>query len=467
MPASPRAAPEAVTTPDTLSTGGRAARRQPVACIAGAGGGSTRDDLDVVRHSAASGERVRLRRVGRCWLLTWLLLSLGCLLPPMVCAAAGPAVSYGQPYSVSVPIEHLACPLVSVCFANGVDGGPPEGNGAEFSLGDPASGNWAPSRATPFETIGPMSCPSVKLCAAVGEGYVTTSPNPTAAHPLWHVEKIFNDHSLTAVSSLSCPSTSFCAVSLFYQSASTGRATGSFSAVYVSNDPRAAHPHWTRLSLRGVLYPAAVSCSTNRDCILVGTDARVAVTEDAGSASVASWHVITVHGIPRDAGFGAVSCTPELFCAMTAAGDSIVSAVDPFTERARWKVAHLTADHENDPGQLDLEGLSCGGTRSVCIADGYVSGSYSEGCGGFVLLSSPDAQDSNAWTEDPDAAICPETIGLSCPSDTECVAALNSVINLIDPQAAGTADTRRAEGHGGKALPAGLQRAQPDGIMIR
>ena len=146
-------------------------------------------------------------------------------------------------------ITSVSCPSVSLCLAAG-DGG------YVFMSRYPTNG-------TPWTKVGPfsygyyalgvsgLSCPSVSICFVAADqnevvngqllqaGYVYESNNPGSAVSNWHISVTLEQDTMdTLAADISCPTTSLCIGGGYYSAESSGYPT--YSEVYVGTTPDVA-----------------------------------------------------------------------------------------------------------------------------------------------------------------------------------------------------------------------------------
>lgn len=216
-------------------------------------------------------------------------------------------------------------------------------------------------------TLNSVSCPSTKLCLAVGSGtvqspsgppyaVVVSSRNPTSRHSTWSVENVDGANTLNRVS---CAGAARCVA-----------VDGSGNAIS-SNDPSGGSAAWKIAHLSG--NPLTdVSCASASLCVAVD-DSGDAFTSTRPSAGTNDWTAIDIaRGVIAPL---SVSCPSVLLCvAVGPTGDVIVGS-GPSHAKIKTLLSRDITPHRGKPTIESL--LRDGGYRLSFTAPSAGSGSVS------------------------------------------------------------------------------------------
>jgi hypothetical protein len=366
-------------------------------------------------------------------------------------------VDHQPPYGGSAPragrtiMSALSCPTASLCVAG-------DARGNIVTSADPAAGasSWriGTTRASvPALGVGiaGISCPSTSLCVAVdGGGDVLTSTSPAAGASSWKLTKVETGGTPTpafsgsALSAVSCPSTSLCVAADhrgnvltstdpaagrwktagvdtsspgFFGIVSVSCPTRAFCAavdstgnVLTSTNPTGGASAWKLRNVDGKLGLFGISCQSASLCVAVDNNAAITSTRPAGGSS--SWHRVVI-----DSGtvnkLNAVSCPSASLCVAVDADGNVLASTDPTGDAPGWKptsVVYGSPFAPGIPGVSGLTAISCPSTTFCASVDSM----------GELARSTDPAGGSTAWpVEQIDGSN--SAAGISCPSSW-CVA---------------------------------------------
>jgi hypothetical protein len=345
---------------------------------------------------------------------------------------------------VSASLTGVSCPTESLCVAVGAlntlassrapTGGPgrwqvvhpppPVGPGKTCIAGEPDCNE-------PKSALRAVSCASQSFCVVVTyDGFVYVSTDPTGGADAWSSMKVRDDAGAIHLTSVSCPTPSFCAaVSGGYKASgkvltSTDPVSGSWQATQLGNP----------LDLRGV------SCGTPTLCVAVGSGGRLFVsTNPTGGA--ASWRDAGTPAGPGD--LEGVDCVSTLLCAAGNMGGNILTSTNPVGATS-WREG-------NAGGSVLITDISCP-TAERCLAVDN---------NGDVLTSTDPTAGTGSWQfenlipfPDPELGQRPRNalFGASCGSPSFCalVGSDGRIFTSTDPFSPPTHSGKRGEGR--KAL---------------
>ncbi len=269
---------------------------------------------------------------------------------------------------------------------------------ASFALtsgGDAVNAANVIDETAPFDAV---SCAATSLCVAADEaGRVFVSGDPTAATPTWSRGADIDEGN--PIAGISCASPSLCV------------GVDIFGNVLVSDDPGAESPTWSRSHVDSVKREVApgvdleallsVSCPSSSLCVAGDVAGDVVTSTDPG-AGTPTW--TAPRRIDGERQLSSVSCPSTSLCvAVDEAGNALASE-DPGDASPTWSSSAI------DPGEA-LVDVSCP-SSSLCVAVDE---------GGNVLTSQDPGAASPAWSS---SAIDPagELTGVSCASTSLCVA---------------------------------------------
>jgi hypothetical protein len=275
-----------------------------------------------------------------------------------------------------------------------------------------------------------VSCPSEKLCVAVGAlDTVAVSRSPAGGRESWRVgyptyarpEQGCLGEEGVPPASCSFPRGSLDGVSCAGEELCV--AVGKEGSVYVSTDPTGGS--WsigTPDQGQGAPHLTAVSCPSASLCVAVsgenGAAAGRVFTTNAPTSG--QWQSAQLTGSPD---LRAVSCTTTAICVAGAKGGRIFVSTDPTGGADSWREV-------GSPTRRDLEGVSCVATF-LCAA----------GDGGGNILTATDPAGSNFTATNAGGSV--QITDVTCPTTTNCVAVDNNgdVMTSTDPGGGATAWT--------------------------
>jgi hypothetical protein len=267
-----------------------------------------------------------------------------------------------------------------------------------------------------------VSCPSEKLCVAVGAlDTVAVSQSPAGGRHSWRAsyptyaepKQSCLEEEGVPPASCSLPRGSLDGVSCATETLCV--AVGYEGSVYVSTDPTAGS--WSIGSPykgSGAAHLTSVSCPSASLCVAVSggngsAGGRVFTTT---SPAAEQWQSGQLGSSPD---LRAVSCTTTSVCVAVAKAGRIFVSADPTAGAGSWREA-------GSPAPRDLEGVSCVATF-LCAA----------GDGGGNILTSTDPTGSNFATANAGGSV--QITGVTCPTTTKCIAVDNNgdVVTSTNP----------------------------------
>ncbi len=290
----------------------------------------------------------------------------------------------GEGYRPHLPILGISCPSTKLCVAVGeldhiVSSTNPTGGTSAWHQAQPVGeaetdchAHWVPPCRDPTNrTLRSVSCPSVGLCFAVtGEGYVYSSTNPTGSGDDWRVADVDGTDRDTHLFSVSCPTTSLC-VAVSGERYTAGK-------ILTSTDPTGGAAAWNVAQLDETLDFRGVSCGTPTLCVATAQQGRLLVSTDP-TGGPAAWTELGTPGGPGD--LQGVSCAATVLCVTGNAGGNILSSTNP-TSLSSWR--------EADGGpSVQVTGVSCLPTRQCVAVDNN----------GDVLISNDPTRGRSSWSQ--------------------------------------------------------------------
>ena len=303
----------------------------------------------------------------------------------------------------------VSCPTTSLCV------GVPGLHREVFTTTDPVDGAAATWKATGYvasSQLSSVSCPSPTFCAAVDEaGNLVTSTDAASSAPTWTQSNVDNQLAVNpggsfALEGISCPSTTLCVAV-------------SDNVILTTTDPTGTTPTWTRTPVAGAFV--AVSCPSTTVCVALDFDGNVVGSSNpTGGAS--AWHTTdfddTGHVV-------SISCPSTTLCFAGGEGGSVTTI---HLDATGAVTSHSVADV--DLGVNALFGISCP-TTSLCVAVDSA---------GNVETSTDPTGAASAWTRakvDPAGNGLPSNTmnGISCATASLCVAvdAVGNVVATTNP----------------------------------
>jgi hypothetical protein len=270
-----------------------------------------------------------------------------------------------------------------------------------------------------------VSCPSEKLCVAVGAlDTVAVSQSPAGGRDSWRVghptygepKQSCLEEEGVSPASCSLPRGSLDGVSCATEDLCV--AVGKEGSVYVSTDP--TDGSWsigTPYQGQGAAHLTSVSCPSETLCVAVSGENGAAAGRvfTTTAPTPGRWQSAQLAGSPDLRG---VSCATTSECLAVAKGGRIFVSTDPTGGAGSWREAR-------SPTQRDLQGVSCVATF-LCAA----------GDGGGNILTTTDPAISGFATTNPGGSV--QITGVTCPTTTDCVAVDNNADVMTSDDAGGS-----------------------------
>jgi len=282
--------------------------------------------------------------------------------------------------NVSRHLKAVSCASVSLCVAT-------DGHGDIWTSTDPAGGAGAWSDVhVDEEALGGVSCPSVKMCVAVGgeyDGDVVTSTEPTGGSGAWTVTGVDSGHTLYDVS---CASESLCV------------ATDNYGDVLTSTDPTGGASMWSAAHVSAGLIEH-VTCTSWGFCIALAGSEIITSTKPTEGAQ--SW---TATPLETATALTGASCPAANLCVLADTGSSLVTSTEPKRAAGAWTITPV------EMGSNFLQDVSCVSVE-LCV--------WVDDAGNIVTSDNPTGG-SSAWVG---SHVDTHALnGVSCPSTSLCVA---------------------------------------------
>lgn len=311
-----------------------------------------------------------------------LVLALGVTLIATLAACAGPAAAAvwqrqahipGEGIRPNLPILGISCPSSRLCVAVGeldyvISSTNPTGGASAWHSVQPTGAAETDCRAGAIPSCWPperrrlrgVSCPSPRLCVAVtGEGYVYSTTDPTGPANAWNVADIDGTGRDTHLLAVSCPTVSLC-VAVSGERETAGK-------ILTSTNPTGGASAWNETQLDESLDLRGVSCGTPTLCVAVARHGRVLTsTNPAGGES--AWTEIGTPGGPGD--LQGISCATTVLCVAGNSGGNLLTSTNPFAVSG-WR--------EQDAGSsVQITGVSCLTTHQCLAVDNNGNGFASD-----------------------------------------------------------------------------------------
>jgi hypothetical protein len=192
------------------------------------------------------------------------------------------------------------------------------------------------------------------------------------------------------LTSVSCPSVSFCA------------ASGNGGVVVTSTRPTGGRSAWTVTKLPGAGVAQAVACASPALCVLLDGSSLITSTDPAGGASAWPGGGFLTPGV-----LFYVACPSTALCVAVDNLGHVLTSTDPAGGATTWSSVMVDATKQ-------FEGLSCA-SSAFCVADDMFGGvdTSTNPSGGAAAWSAPQPTNANIGE-------------LSCPTASLCVAAVTS-----------------------------------------
>jgi hypothetical protein len=300
----------------------------------------------------------------------------------------------------------LSCPSRSLCVVTDY--------GSVITSTRPAAGRraWHHARASSVYSLGAISCPSARLCLALGSGLVPAHPttelaisefashNPAGGASAWHGRRIPGG-GINNLTTISCPSVSLCV------------AGDSVGHVLTTTNPGGGASAWRSSDVS----ISTVSCPSVSFCVALGNGGVLTSNLPTGGAS--AWKFATG---PAN-GLSGLSCPTVSLC-VAFSGSQILTSTNPAGGSGTWTPQYTDPASPSSCGLggpcAAISALSCP-SATLCVA---VDGD------GDVLSSTDPTGGASAWsttTGDPQCTVgassgwCYGGGGVSCPSASFCV----------------------------------------------
>ncbi len=254
-----------------------------------------------------------------------------------------------------------------------------------------------------------VSCPSAKLCVALGSGdaYVTTRPSGKASG--WSTDGIDAGDALTGVA---CPSAQLCL---------TAENGGN---ILYTTDPAGDTGRWSvATSAPGGADVSSISCPGTTLCVAVDRAGNVLTSTDPAGGPGA-WSVAAIDpGNP----LASVSCPTATFCAAVDGVGHLLSSANPTGGATAWSASTAPA----------FSRIACA-SSSVCVGGGlgvaYGTSAPTGGSAGWTPLFTDSAEIRDVGN------VNFSVDGVACPSATLCLAVDNigNVFASTAPTTAGS-----------------------------
>jgi putative hemolysin len=207
--------------------------------------------------------------------------------------------------------ESVSCPSPALCLVADINGNVlvstnPTGPASAWKVGDVDARSASPE-------VTSLSCPSVHFCAAGDfSGHVLTTTDPTGGPGAWKTATPAGSNS--SISSVSCPSSSFCV-------AASGQ-------LFVSTDPAGGGHAWKQVS--GVLNGDAdtVACGSPTVCVASDVALDLATSSKPAGGAGAWTSSYEPPDSPRNSLGIAITCAGVKLCVATG-DDDIISSTKP------------------------------------------------------------------------------------------------------------------------------------------
>jgi hypothetical protein len=289
----------------------------------------------------------------------------------------------GEGFRPNVPILGISCPSAKLCVAVGeldkvLSSTNPTAGPSAWREVQPTGeaetdcqDHWMPPCRDPKDRrIRSVSCPSAGLCVAVTfEGYVYSSTDPTGSADDWRVADLDGDGRDTHLMSVSCPTVSLC-VAVSGERNTSGK-------VLTSTNPTGGAAAWTVTQLDPELGLRGVSCGTPTLCVAVAQQGRLLVSTNP-TGGVSAWRELETPGGPGD--LQGISCAETVLCVAGNAAGNLLSSTNP-TAASSWEEA-------NGGVSVEVTGVSCLPTRQCVAVDNN----------GDVLTSSDPTRGRGSWS---------------------------------------------------------------------
>ncbi len=301
----------------------------------------------------------------------------------------------------------LSCPSISFCV--GLNGGDVVASTSPTK----AKSTWTTTHIT-NNTLTSISCVSSSFCAATDDNDdVLVSSDPGSVNPRWAVIGLNGSRSTSGIpcaadasacelSSISCPTSSFC-----------GAIDAQNGMILVSTDP--SSQSWTPIQLSptsefsGSPQLTALSCPTSLYCVATDDSGDVFVSTDpAGGKN--SW-VLGRDVFPSSIGMGELLDCPSTSLCLAAyknAATTIWSSAGDRTSASSWSSEDLSNVFPRSFFGPSIQAISCSTSRLCAVEDDS-----------SAVATSIDPGNGGSWASSQVGNL--DISSLSCPSTTVCV----------------------------------------------
>jgi hypothetical protein len=328
-------------------------------------------------------------------------------------------------FSILNLLNAVSCPSTKMCMAVGLFA---ESAGYTVPLAERRTGkHWAPEappvpKGTSSSYLSAVSCPTTKACVAVGYGVLAASDDSTLIVERWNgktwkLESAPAGHGAigSELAGVSCASASTCV------------AVGSYSTSAAKPLPLADHwngHHWTLLNPRTVAgayatYFTAVSCPSTKVCTAVGAsgspESDLSLVEHLSGTS---WKVEKAPNPPPPSMYSAsfvlsgVSCPTASDCIAVGTGTIEGSYNEQYAETGHGSTWHLATTPATKGNVADFNAVSCT-SPSACVATG-AQADRTEHWNGKIWQNQPSPIPAGVTAAD--------LSGVSCASSAQCLA---------------------------------------------
>ena len=326
---------------------------------------------------------------------------------------------------ISAGVVALACSWTALA----APGGTPAAASAPIGWSPPRAVDTSAPFAVP-NSLSAVACPTVKFCLAGDQGgNLLVSNAPAAGSSAWRqtASGFRNEnHDLTGVAELICPSAGFCLAAVSQNESAP-------YSIFTSTDPAGGFTAWHQV--RRSLLPQ-ISCPSSALCASTwGHHLIYSVNPAAGGSSV--WKTITLSQLTDLSG---VSCPTRSFCVATDNAGNVYTSSDPTGGAKAWKSAFV--DHT-----AGIDGPTCASPSFCAAVDGQ----------GNLLYSVNPSGGASAWHQ---ASVPAGVFSLTCLSSSFCYTRTGTdVLTTSDP--AGGAGTWHDTDVLGSNFLGGLACASP------
>lgn len=316
------------------------------------------------------------------------------------------------PITTAEDAELLApsCPSTKLCVEVA-------SNGQTFTSTEPTiASSWHAGTNTGLESVTSLSCPTTTFCLAYGAGRIETTTNPGSENENWTeppasgFTSTESDISCFADSALPSPS-ALCLAGV------AGEPSGDPGKVLISPDGGKTWLLKSLTSYSGV--PLAFSCVSGSLCLSGTGSGAVVNSPNAAQGSSSSWSA-PVSAAPGISSLGELACSSPSLCVGADGAGNVLTSTNPSGGAGAWSAA-VNIDSPNN----FLNSLACAPSSSLCAATDLA---------GNILTSTDPGGGAGAWS----APVKIDTNGLDsllCPSASLCLASdfSSDILYSTDP----------------------------------